>query len=636
MLFGLPFRHQLPVLEVPEAAGPLEIEIDVPGLCRRFSTAKVSAAVVADSPRWLQRRLALSGIEPINNVVDASNYVMLELGQPTHMYDARRLPSPRLGVRTGRDGESLVVLGEKPGDEPVRVSEKELVIVSGDQPVAVAGIIGGLDTAVHDGTTDLQIESANFDFIAIRQSQARLNVYTEASSRFSRGVDPALTLAGIARLLEILRMTAPSLEVTHFSDWADFRAEPLPIELRLEGLNAALGTRLSLDEVATKLTQLGIDCRVDPGQASLTALVTSARADLQQVEDLYEEVVRLYGYDRLPTTMPAEPIPMHRRNRRRALRERARDGAVRWGLQEVITYSLTSQAIEDHLEMNRPDAVASDRLYVAVINPVSPERSVMRRTLVPGLLQAVRDNLRYSESCHVFEIGNVFHPESAATGSRLPAEPLRVAIAMVGPVTEATVHDRNPRPADLFDLADAIGSLAASGLRVPDTRFDPGGCSWLQPGATFQHMGNGRGYGRGGKVHPLVLEHFDLGNRAVFAAELDLDALLDDAPEVVRFRELPRQPSIEIDITAIVADDVPARSLAETGRASAGPLAVAVAIVDVYRGMPIPDGQKAVTLRLVLNARTRTLGMEEARQVREVVVDALRQRMGAVIDEAAG
>ena len=612
-------------------SGEINPIISVPKLCKRFSTALIDGIQVTDSPAWMQRRLVLSGLEPVNNVVDTINYVMIELGQPMHAYDADLLPSSYLEVRFSHEGEHLHTLGQENEKAPVSLPDDILVIASDDKPVAIAGLIGGLETSIRKETSRIQIESANFDFISIRKSQRVLNIYTEASARFSRGVDPSLTIPGILRVLKLLEEICPNLRFVATGDVSHIKDEALEIDLTLAEVNNSLGMNFTLQVVADLLRRVNINCSVDDSKQMLHAIVTSSRQDIKLPADLIEEVARLHGYDQMPATMPIEPIPMHPPNRHLEVREAARDAMVRWGLQEIISYTLTNPNAEKALFAGHAEKVA-DYEYIRLLNPISSERTVMRRNLIPGLLQAIHDNLRYTDACHLFEIGVIILPEEKSDLPLLPVEPYRLAIAMTGPIEISSLHRKQCREVDYYDIKNVICFLFDH-LHIKGIEFEAADAPPFQPRICAQIIRDGKIYGHLGKIHPLVAATFDLEGRNIFCADLDLEAIIADSVRFFTFQEPSRFPSIELDIAVIVPDELPAKVLTDLVGESKEYLIQDVLIFDEYIGPPIPKNHKSIALRLNLNAGNRTLTQDEARSVRERIVKLLHEKLGAIVRE---
>jgi len=600
--------------------------IDAPDACSSLALYLIENVEVKSSPAWLAERLALAGMSPINNVVDASNYVMLELGQPTHPYDADKLPSLDLGVRRSRAGDRLLTLQQPETEAPLELPPGVPLIVSNDQPVAVAGVVGGRPTSIGERTRRVLLESAAFEFVPIRKSQQALRAVSEASARFSRGVNPELPPVAAARFLEILRMTSPSATLVATGERSLGLPPPRRIELSQTTLDKSLGTHIELEEAADCLRRAGLG--VELGTDRLTAIAGNSRQDVTLPCDLVEEVARLTGYDRIPETLPIEQIPEHLPDPKLVQREELRDALVRAGLQEIICYSMTSPEVEARLSAGVPEQERAQKKLVPILNPVSADRSVLRTSLLPGLLEIAAANLRHTSGCRLFEIGRVF----LTSDGPLPDERERAAFLLAGAAAEPSLHEREPRRLDFFDAKAVLESaLARLGLRAPS--IEPSNEPGFRPGASARVSSRGRVAGSIGAVHPLVLRAFDLEAYPVFAVELELGVLLTDASERVRYADFDRLPSIDIDIACVVSLSVTAEDVRRTARDAAGPLLRDVELFDVFRGPQFGEDRKALAVRLRLNAGSRTLEMAEALEVRSRVAAALRSSLSATIRE---
>lgn len=608
-------------------SSPLDPTTEDADLCGFFSTALVEGVVVGPSPRWMQRRLLACGQQPRNNVVDVSNYVMMELGQPTHAYDADTLASLQLGVRRARDGDVFKPLVADDDDAPAPLPAGVPVITSDDGVVALAGVMGGHETRVTDGTTRLLLESAHFDYIAVRRSQAATLTYSEASARFSRDVDPSQIPVALARIVHLLRETCPDIQVVQTGCLSLGSLEPRPLSLSVSTLNHALGTELSAETVAAQLDRVALTSTLGPDGDTLTVQVPSSRPDITLPCDLMEEVARLHGYDRMPATMPIEAVPVHLPHPHIALRARIEDALVATGLQQTISYTLSSPTLEAKLRAGHKDA--PEPPYVRLANPLSEDRAVFRRTVLAHLLVEAADNLRHSDGFHAFELGVVAWPEQEAADG-LAREHKRLGIVMVGPELPPSLHAARPRAVDAHDLVGVLDHLTTH-LHLPGVRreaatavgFHPGVCAALFTGDTC--------LGHFGAVHPAVAGAFGLPDQGVFIAELDADAVMDAVPERFMAPSPPRFPSVRLDISVVVEDTVSAGVLEQTLRRAGGEVLRQVAVFDVYQGEPLAAHQKAVGFRFEVGADNRTLAMPEAEAVRDRIVAALSDTHGAAL-----
>jgi phenylalanyl-tRNA synthetase beta chain len=627
-LTGARGPDDVPLDELDVVSGETNALVEATDACRRFSTARVEGVRAVASPRWMQRRLALAGVAVIDHLVDVTNYCMIELGQPMHGYDLARLGASTVGVRRAREGESARLLNRAEGDAPTALPAGTLVITAGDVPVGVAGVIGGSDTAMRADTTAVLLESACFDWPAVRRSSAALKVHTDASTRFARGVDPTLSALAIRRAVRLWReWSSPDLKVTATGDWQRSPIAPGRVGFTLQGISSLLGMEATRSELTEALARVGITVR-DAGGGALEAVVPPGRDDVTRPCDLAEEFARVTGFDRIPETMPSEALPFHTPSRRYALREGLRDALVRGGLQELLTYSLIAPESEAMLGAE-PEGTAR----LKVLNPINVNRTSLRRTLLAGLMETLRENHRHTPDAQVFEIGVVFLPELPSPyGRGLPAEKLRVSFAIIGRVERASMHGGADRGADLFDGAAVVEHLLrALRLRGVETvaeeaaPFQPGLCAALRKGDKH--------YGRFGVVHPEVCARFDMEGRRVVAGELDIDALLDEAGTTFKTLAPPRFPSLPIDVSMFVARAVSAGQVVATALGAGGALLKGVEVIDEFSGAQVPEGMRSLAIRLELNAGDRSLTTADAQAVRVLVTTALTAALAAQVRE---
>ncbi len=597
-----------------------EVAIEDARLCPRYSATLIRSVTVGASPGWMQRRLMLAGMRPINNVVDITNYVMLEWGQPLHAFDhdllvqrARRAP-PAILVRPARIGERLVTL-----DGQTRaLTPEHLVIADGQGPIALAGVMGGADTEVTSATRNVLLEAAAFDFVSIRRTARTFDLHSEASLRFSRGVHPELVSPAALRAADLFAQLAGGKVIGTVESYP---APPPPqvVTLPLSEVRRSLGIDLPADEVNRILRALEFTVtETQPGV--LQVVVPPHRLDIQHgVADLVEELARVHGYDRLPATLLREQLPRQRTNRPLVLEERVRDILVTCGLQEVMNYALTTVEREAPL-------VGPNVEYVRLANPVTVERSVMRRSVLASVLESAASNLRHVNGLRLFEIGFVYLPRP---GQKLPDEPRRLALVMTGP-RYAEFWDSTAKPAmlDFFDLKGIVEALLAE-LHVPAAEYRLAKASWLHPGRSAEVRIGDDLIGCFGHLHPGLNEHFGLGRREVLVAEFDLELLLAKVPERHAIEPIPEFPPIRQDIAVVLDESVPAAQVEAEIRAGGGELLRHVRLFDVYRGPNLPEGKKSLAFALTFQALDRTLTDKEAAKVQQKIVGRLERLLGA-------
>jgi phenylalanyl-tRNA synthetase beta chain len=605
--------------------GKVAVVIDDSALCRRYTATVVRDVTVRPAPRWMRSRLEYAGMRPINNVVDVTNYVMLELGQPLHAFDydvlLRRAGGkvPTIFVRPAKTGEKLKTLDGQDRE----LSPENLVIADAAGAVALAGVMGGLETEVTEKTTTILLESAAFDFVSVRKTARQFNLFSEASTRFSRGVHPDLAKPAAVRAAELLRRHAGGEVLAGVID--NYPAPPATqvIELHRSEIARVLGFDVPAAEVERVLTAL--DFRVKPETFGWAVTAPRTRLDIQAgAADLIEELARVYGYDKLPERLLPLELPEPRGNRALELEERVRDLLADQGLQEAITYSLTSAEAEAKL-----GGAAGG--HVTLMNPVSPERAVMRRTLLPGLLAVAQRNLEAADGVALFELGFAYAP---AAGGKLPDEPRRLAVVLCGRRSAGAWDDPQgvkPPQADFFDLKGVVESLAAD-LHLPGVSFAAASsAAWLHPGRAAELRVGGRAAGVLGELHPKVAAAFGLADRAVQAAELDLEAILAAVPGRFPYRPFSTFPPAKRDVAVIVPAETPAERVLAEIRAAGGDLLAGAELFDVYAGEGIPAGTKSLAFALTYQAPDRTLSDKEIAKAHEKVEGRLRHVLKAQI-----
>lgn len=632
---------------------PGEIRVPVviadPADCFRYAGRRIDGVVVGPSPEWMQRRLEAAGMRPRNVVVDVTNYVMLELGQPLHAFDADTLEGPRIEVRRGRPGERLETL-----DGVDRVLDREiLVIADAGGAVALAGIMGGEPTEVTDATRAVFLESASFAPALVRRGARRLGLATEASYRFERRVDPEGCVAALnraARLIAELAVSDPAAREAALAGGPDVYpapAAPKRVGLSIAKLNRLIGLVPPLDResAAGYLERLDLPVTREADPDRLTVAAPSYRVDLERDVDLIEEIARLHGYDAVPYTLPrVRPAPDTRTAVSR-LADAARDALVGCGFSETISFAFIAPSGLERLGLAGGDPRRSP---IPIRNPLSVEMSVMRTTLVPGLLGAVEANLRQgARRMRLFEIGKVFLPRA---GERLPTETTSLAAVLVGPRDPAG-WNRPETPADLFDATGVVERLAqalrASGLSVvpvgdgrppAEPYLHPSVAGWLEiatgrRGAANGHGGAGGGVvvGSVGALHPDLAARLDLEGLPAFLIELSLDALAPHAAIRPTFRPIPRFPAVVRDLALILDVSRSAREVLDVARAERQPLLRDVTVFDVYEGPPVPAGQRSLGLTITYQADDRTLTDEEVNRVHTRVTQRLVTALGAEI-----
>lgn len=621
-------RLKLPPTEVRSSGGPIagkvRVEIDDPKLSARYAAALLREAHIGPAPVWMQRRLLYAGMRPISNVVDVTNYVMLEWGQPLHAFDYDKLVArakgqpPTIIVRPARTGEVLITLDNNRRE----LTPENLVIADTAGPIALAGVMGGLETEVTASTKNILLESANFDFISIRRTMRALNLPSEASVRFSKGLHPETVAPAALRAAGLMQQYAGASVCEGLVDSYPAPVPAQTITLEMREVKRVLGAAFSSDEAARILTAL--EFKVDRfGPETLKVTTPPHRRDIDAGSaDLIEDVVRIHGYDKLPATLLADALPSQRTNRPLELEEQVRDVLVRAGLQEVITYALTTE------EREKPLGAAGE--YVRLLNPISNERSVMRRSVLAGVLEVAAANLRHTDSVRLFEVGHVYLPRA---GQKLPDEPRRLAMVISGRRWAEFWEDTGKVPAggcDFFDVKGIITALTED-LHLGEVSYQVAKPAHLHPGMSADMRIKDVSVGSFGQLHPRVAETFGLPPEGVLAAELDLEAILAAVPERFLYAPVPRFPPALRDVAVIVEESTLAERVVAEIRAGGGKLLHSVKLFDLYRGDSIPKGTKSLAYALTYQAPDRTLVDKEVDKTHKAIENRLKHVLKAKI-----
>ncbi|WP_137743962.1 phenylalanine--tRNA ligase subunit beta [Robertmurraya siralis] len=568
---------------------------------------------IAPSPLWMQGRLMAAGIRPHNNVVDITNYILLEYGQPLHAFDYDRFGSKEILVRRAKAGEKIVTL-----DAAERIlTEDHLVITNGIEPVALAGVMGGANSEVQADTTTVLLESAYFKGETVRKASKDHGLRSEASSRFEKGVDPNRVRAAAERAAELLALYA-SGEVLEGEAVVDtLQIDPAVISITLEKINRVLGTDISIQEVKSIFTRLQFETSVD--HETITVTVPTRRGDITIAEDLIEEVARLYGYDHLPSTLPSgSSTPGHLtayQQKRRAVR-RYLEGA---GLYQALTYSLTSEekATQFALEIREPIKLAM---------PMSEDRSHLRLSIIPQLLEVVKYNVaRQNDRVALYEAGPVF----LANGTEeLPDEKERLAGAITG-VWEQHQWQGEKKEVDFFVLKGILEGLFAKLGFEQKIEYRQAIVEGMHPGRTAEVYLAGEKIGFVGQLHPTLQKEYDLKETYVF--ELCLEAILSEEVAPLQYQSIPRYPSITRDIALVVEKEKVAGELESIIVEAGGKLLKDVHVFDLYEGEHMEPGKKSIAYSLKYFDPEKTLTDEEVTKVHDKVLTAVKEKAGAVL-----
>lgn len=602
--FNKPMRHHDPVVRggaAGELSELLEVEVPAEDLCRRYTARMVRNVKIAPSPKWLRQRLRANGVRPINNIVDITNYVMLEYGQPMHAFDYRYVGSGKIIVRRSEPGETLTTL-----DGNVRtLTPGMLVIADETKPIGLAGIMGGENSEIMDDTVDVVFESANFNGTSIRQTALALGMRTEASGKFEKNIDPLLTLPAVDRACELVELLGAGEVMDGVIDVLNDIPEPRTIELEPDRINALLGTDISEADMVEYLRRLEIPVE------GHDIRVPSWRPDLVGMADIAEEVGRLFGYNNIPTTTFRGAATEGGYTEAMKLENRAGSLCRSLGYSEILTYSFVSPSIFDQIRLPEDSSL---RNAMRIQNPLGEDASIMRTVALPSMLAILaRNNAYHNDAVKLYELAKVYLPKP---GQTLPDEPKHLVLGTYGE------HE------DFFKMKGEIEAFLR-GMNVPEARytaekhdptFHPGRCARVSVG--------GVDLGCFGQIHPLVARSYGIDGE-IFAAELNFTALLSLQLPEKTYTPLPKYPAVTRDIAVVCGEAVTVAALSDCIRAAGGKLLRSVELFDIYRGKGIASGSKSAAFRLTLRADDRTLTDADSDGVVSAVLAALEKELNA-------
>ncbi|WP_379133217.1 phenylalanine--tRNA ligase subunit beta [Paenibacillus sp. sgz500958] len=602
------------------AADTISVKIVDEAYCGHYAARYITNVKPAASPLWIQNRLMAAGVRPINNIVDITNYVMLEYGQPLHAFDADTIEGGHLSVRLARTGESLTTL-----DGQERKLEPEMLVIADSvKPVALAGVMGGLATEVTDGTVNLVLESARFDGGTVRKTSRQLGLRSEASLRFEKEVDPRSVIPALNRAAALIARYAGGAVQQGIVQAGTDAVDEKVLTLSLDKLNRYLGTDLSMLEVKTLFARLHFPCG-DGAHGHLEVKVPTRRGDISYDVDLIEEIARLFGYDNIPTTPIEGPTTPGALTRPQTLRRELRRLLSHGGYQEVLGYSFIQPE-----QGERFRALTAGGTAVKLALPMSEDRSILRTSLVPQLLDIAQYNSNRRQSdLALFEIGNIFYTEEEQL-TRQPHELPVLGLLLSG--SRATKQwNVDPQPVDFFDLKGALETVFAHLGLADVVSYEGDSPEGFHPGRSaslYLHGENGRvKIGTMGQIHPDLQRVQDLED--TYAAEIALLPLYEAARSRLQYNELPRFPGMERDIAVVVDTTVQAGDLLNSIRENGGSLLQSVQVFDVYTGGKMESGKKSIAISLLYRHAEHTLTDEEVGEVHNKVLAALQQSFGA-------
>ncbi|MGL5245550.1 MAG: phenylalanine--tRNA ligase subunit beta, partial [Sarcina sp.] len=587
-----------------------ELKVDIKDtLCRRYMARGVKNVKVAPSPQWMQEKLFDAGVRPINNIVDITNYVMLELGQPMHGFDKRELKNSNIVVERAKDGEKFTTL-----DEIERTLDKEvLCIKDGEEIVALAGIMGGLTSGIKDDTTEIIFESANFDGTNIRVNSKKLGLRTESSSRFEKDIDPNLAELALNRACALVEELECGEVIDGTIDIYNQKKEEKTLKVSSSWVNKFLGTNISQEEMKKCLDSLDLATVIKGDTLIIT--VPTFRIDVDIKEDIAEEIVRIYGYNNVPATISTATTDREPKNVKQQLDDIVTNAMIASGLNQSISYSFVSPKVFDKINLPEDSEL---RKVVKIRNPLGEDYSVMRTSTLPSMMESLgRNYARNNDIVRLFEIGKVYIPKEDE--NELPIEKNILTIGLYGEV-------------DYFGLKGVVENLLASlGIKSVAFRRMSENVSY-HPGKTAELVIGRTSLGVLGEVHPDVTENYGL-EVPCYVAELDLDKLYEFAKTAKSYKALPKFPAVTRDIALLVDDVVLVQEIEDTIKKSGGNLVETVKLFDVYKGAQIPEGKKSIAYAIVYRDLNKTLTDKDVNKVHDKILKTLEHKLGALLRE---
>jgi phenylalanyl-tRNA synthetase beta chain len=599
-------RKKYPEVVVEESEEEIKFDINIenPDLCRRYTARMVKDVKIEASPYWMQRKLIEAGVRPINNIVDITNYVMLEMGQPMHAFDLKQVSTGKIIVRNAEEGEKFVTL-----DDTERELDKDmLVITNGERTLALAGVMGGANSEVTDNTTEILFESANFKAENVRATSKRLGLRTESSSRFEKGIDQDLASLAVDRAAQLVELLGAGKVLKGVVDEYPTKHESKSITVSVDRINNLIGIEIPANEMVDILEALEFKCILTPSNEIL-AEVPSYRLDMEQEADFVEEIARIYGYDKIPALELEGNPTLGMKTDKQKFGDVIKYTSTALGLDEILTYSFVSpKGIE---KINEPKD-SSKHNFVKILNPLGEETSVMRTTLIPNMLDVVATNISHRvEELSAFEYGYIFEEADVE-----PKQFGRLCIGMYG------------KGKDFFTLKGIVETILEKigfkGYEIEpennNTTFHPGRCAKI--------VYNNKNIGTLGELHPDVIENYDLGQR-VYVAEIETDFVFDNSDKTVLYKPLPKYPSTSRDIALVVKDSIYVKQIDDIISANGKGLVEDFKLFDVYTGDQIEKGYKSIAYSITYRSKDRTLTDEDVAKVHDKILSELSEKLDA-------
>ncbi len=607
--------------EGDEAYKYASVEIKDPDLCPRYAARIVKDVKIGPSPKWMQNRLKAAGVRPINNIVDITNYVMLELGQPMHAFDLEYIEGRKIVVRRAQDGESMKTLD----DQERKLDSSMLVIADAVKPVAVAGVMGGANSEILPDTKIILFESANFNGASVRLTSKKLGLRTEASSRFEKGLDAENVIIAVNRAAQLVEELGAGTVCKGIIDCYPVKIQPRSIKLNPDKINRFLGTSISTEEMINILRSLEFD--VD--EENLMVNVPSFRADVERDADLAEEIARFYGYNNIEATLlSGKATTQGRKTFKQKVEDIVKNTMISCGLSEIYTYSFTSPKVFDLLRLPKDSQL---RRAVVISNPLGEDYSIMRTTTIPDMLNVISTNYnRRVDEARLFELSYVYLPKDGCEESSQ-------SDGMLDPVKKALKDLPEERSVltlgmygntDFYEMKGIVEELL-SVLGIREYEFVPEKNSpEFHPGRTARILIKGQPVGIIGEIHPEVAENFETPERT-YVGMIEVAPLVNNAVMEVKYRPLPKFPAVTRDIALLVRDEIMVKQIEDVIVQKSGRLLEDVKLFDIYKGKQVPEGMKSVAFSITFRDEEKTLTDEEVNKVMDRILEALKTALGA-------
>ncbi|MDD2481916.1 MAG: phenylalanine--tRNA ligase subunit beta [Lutispora sp.] len=606
--FGLKMKY--PSMEVLGKSGDvsnyISVEVKDEDLCPRFAVRVIKNVKIDNSPPWMQERLIKAGVRPINNIVDITNYVMLETGQPMHAYNLDMLEDKKIIVRRAEKDEKIVTLDEAERN----LDDSVLVIADGKKAIGIAGIMGGYNSEIEEDTKIIAFECANFDSVNVRLSSKKLGLRTEASSKYEKGLDAEIVSTAMNRACHLIEMLDAGEVVGGMIDIYPIKKEKRFLTLMPDRVKWLLGVDIPAYRIKEMLQSLEFEVTVEEG---LKVGIPSYRDDVTMEADLIEEIARLYGYDNIPSKLMDTTFTQGGKDAKQKIRDIVRINMEAQGLYEAYTYSFVSPSVFNQINLKAENSL---RKAIKIINPLGEDQSIMRTTIIPNMLEVISRNYnRKIGEGWFYELSKVYLAEELPLRD-LAYERDTLAIGVYG-------------NADFYDLKGIIENLL-SVLNINKYRVLPSNHESFHPGRTAELLINNKRIGYLGEIHPDVLDNYDIPTR-VYIAELDFEEIFIQTDLAIQYKPLPKYPSIERDIAVVVAEEITAGQVEEIIRNKGGKLVSEVNLFDIYQGSQIEEGYKSMAYSIVYRSDEKTLNEKDIAKIHNKILNSLASQVGATL-----